>query len=110
MDDMCIVTVSRRNAGPPLRGDRCVSTPASDDLAVVAEVAGIEPEQLQGRSREPHIVAARWAWWVLLHERGMSNAAIGRLTGRDHSSVGYALERAPGCARVQAILAAVRAG
>jgi chromosomal replication initiation ATPase DnaA len=110
MDDLCIVTVSRATVGPPLRGDRCVSTPAADDLAVVAEVAGIEPEQLQGRGREPYIVAARWAWWVLLYERGMSRKGIGRLTGRDHSSIGHALERAPGCARTQAILAAVRAG
>jgi hypothetical protein len=110
MDDMCIVTVSRSNAGPPTRGERCVPTPASDDLAVVAEVAGIEPEQLQGRSKEPYIVAARWAWWVLLHGRGLCRSEVARLVDRDHSSVIHGLAKSATCPRVQAILAAVRAG
>jgi hypothetical protein len=111
MDDLCIVTVSNRTAGPPTRGCRCSSTPAelaAFDLAAVSEAAKIEPEQLTGHARDPHIVAARWAWWSLLHERGMNRYTISRLVGRDHSSVGYAIKSAPKNKRTQAILAAVR--
>jgi hypothetical protein len=110
---LCIMSVPRRNAGPPTRGDRCSATLAdlaADDLALVAAATGILPEMISGRRVMAPLVRARWAWWSLLQDRGLSYSAIGRLTGRDHSSVGYALERAPGCARTQAILAAVRAG
>jgi translation initiation factor 2 gamma subunit (eIF-2gamma) len=138
-DDLCIVTVSNRSAGPPTRGDRCSSTPSmvaslrrefavlENGLAalrgiladgeeldacltgdLVALVSKVDTALLRGQCREAHIVAARWAWWVLLQERGLSYSAIGRVVGRDHSSVIHGLTRAATCKRTQAVLAAVR--
>ena len=108
--DLCFVTVSRSVSGPPMRGARCSSTPvelAAADLAFVSDIAGVEPEDIRGRSRDPRAVAARRAWWTLLRERGFGYAAIGRLVGRDHSSIIDGLARARECARVKAVLAAM---
>jgi hypothetical protein len=108
---LCIVTVSVCNAGPPKRGVPCtaeLNDVAAADLARVSEISKIEPDQLRGRGREPEIVAARWAWWALLRDRGMSYSRIARIVGCDHSSVISAIRLAPDRDAVQALLVALR--
>lgn len=108
---MCIVTVSVANAGPPAQGVRCTAAlddVAEADLARVAEISSVESWQIRGRSRDARAVSARWAWWVLLRERGMSYSRIAKIAGRDHSSVIHALRLASKRAETVAILAAVR--
>ena len=65
-------------------------TPA-ERLAVALRNAlaktGIPAEQILGRSRHPAVCYARKLVWCDMHANGASYSEIGRLTGRDHSSV-----------------------
>lgn len=107
----CSAVAIPPNAGPPRWGVCCKALPtqvADDELERICSVVDIEPEQIRGHSKEPHIVAARWAWWVLLRERNLSFSAIARFADRDHSSVMYGLRRAPECQRTQEVVTAAR--
>ena len=48
---------------------------------------GVTPAQIFGDSRRQHVVSARWAVWRRMEADGLSIAAIGRATNRDHSTV-----------------------
>lgn len=113
MTDLCFVTVASPNAAPPRSGARCSANPAdlaASELTAVSEATGLEPEYIRGRYRDPCMAAARRAWWVLLREHGLSYSRIGKLVGRDHSSVIDAIAKAATCERTQAVLVAVRSG
>jgi hypothetical protein len=111
-ESLCVMTVRRVTEGPPVRGSRCFATLdelVADDLALVADATGLEPVRIRGVVRQAQLVSARWVWWTLLRERGLSHSAIGRLVGRDHSTIIYGLEHAVDCERTQEILRIVRA-
>ncbi len=60
--------------------------------AVVSRKFGISIEAIEGQSRLPHIVHARWFAMVLCRMQGYSLSAIGAaFQDRDHSGVHYAL-------------------
>lgn len=48
---------------------------------------------IEGRSRLPHIVRTRHAIWGLLVDGGYSMAAVGRMAGRDHTTVMSAMRK-----------------
>lgn len=53
----------------------------------IARLHGVSIGELFSRARERHVVAARVEIWSDLRERGWSYPAIGRLFGRDGSTV-----------------------
>lgn len=63
-------------------------------LRVSAHAAGIKPGELNSPSRKRHIVHARWAVWINLHRRGMSNSSIANLAQRDQSTVKHGITEA----------------
>jgi hypothetical protein len=56
-------------------------------VVAVADTFGVSPEYLTGPSRVPELVDARKVAIRLLARRGLGSTAIGRLIGRDHSTV-----------------------
>lgn len=58
----------------------------------IANQYNITPEELVGRSRKINIAEARQELMHKCHEHGMSIAEIGRLLGRDHSTVAYGIK------------------
>lgn len=62
---------------------------AAKELAqVVAREHGLElAELIGGRGRAPYLVRARRDFWARLRAAGRSLPEIGRLVGRDHSTV-----------------------
>lgn len=64
------------------------------------ELFGVGPSLILGKRRLQYIVRARQAVMVALVESGMSRAAVGRLMGKDHTTVIFALHAVPGHARL----------
>jgi len=60
----------------------------------VAERHGIDPSDLHGPSRLPHLCRARWEAMQRLRDRGLSLPMIGRMLNRDHKTVLHGLRRA----------------
>jgi chromosomal replication initiation ATPase DnaA len=54
-------------------------------------VEHVTVEELGGTSRFPHVVRARNALVLYLHDKGWSSTAIGTLLGRDHSTIRHAM-------------------
>lgn len=77
---------------------RVVSARARDVIAEVAREHEVTPEQVMGRSVHRHVVRARWAAMARLREAGLSYPRIGRILGRDHSTVMYGIRRHAGLA------------
>lgn len=60
----------------------------------VAEAYGVLPSQIYGKSRILHLVRPRHVAMFLIREKlGYSFPQIGRLFGRDHSSVQYGVKK-----------------
>ena len=53
---------------------------------------GIKKEDLISKSRKRELVYARIRIAVIMHDNGLSFSEIGRLIGRDHSTVSHYLE------------------
>jgi chromosomal replication initiation ATPase DnaA len=64
----------------------CIVT-AEAIVAAVATTFGVSKEFLTGPGRLPEMVDARKVAIRLLARRGLGSTAIGRLIGRDHSTV-----------------------
>jgi len=62
-------------------------------IALAADYLGVEWESIHGRRRDQHIVEARHLLCYLLDRAGYTRAAIGRLLGRDHSTIIHAIGR-----------------
>ena len=62
-------------------------------IALAADYLGIEWERISGRKRDQHIVEARHLLCYLLDRAGYTRAAIGRILGRDHSTIIHAIGR-----------------
>lgn len=74
-----------------------MSAPTRIPAAVTraAAVFGVSEGAILSDSRDSQAVAARHAVaWVLRNESGLSLIAIGRILGRDHSTVMYAIRAA----------------
>jgi len=56
-------------------------------LEAVATHFGLTRAELAGRSRERHVAGPRQVAMLLLCRAGYSKSAVGRLLGRDHSTV-----------------------
>lgn len=67
-----------------------------ETLGPAAEIFGVEPAALTGRSRSQHVAWARQALMWALPQRyaGLSSLEIGRLLHKDHSTVLYGQEAA----------------
>jgi len=50
---------------------------------------GVTETSMRRRTRRPAEVLARHAFWWLLHVEGLSLAEIGRIEGRDHTTIGH---------------------
>ena len=61
----------------------------------------VDPSDALLASRESNAVQARVAFCALLRSRGLSYPAIGRIVGRDHSSVWRLLQRHDASASMQ---------
>ena len=53
----------------------------------IADAHHVTLDEILGRDRTPHHVRARVVFWAVLRARGLSYPAIGRMVGRDHTSV-----------------------
>jgi len=81
-------------------------------LAIVARALGVRVADLTGRSRARRIGEARILAAYVLRTQipALSQEAIGDLLGgRDHSTIGYALERAPALLAADPVRAAALA-
>lgn len=67
-------------------------------------VSGFTVPQLTGAQRHRGVVRARWAVMLALHRRGWSTVQIGRLLGRDHTTIMYGLRRADSGVQAMAAL------
>lgn len=77
---------------------------ASALVESLAQETGIPVDCIMSRSHDPQVVAVRHRLWVMLHDSGLSIGAIGKVLGRDHTTILYGLRKALGAeyhARVQ---------
>jgi chromosomal replication initiation ATPase DnaA len=74
-------------------------------LTAAADLYGVEVESILSDDRGPLAVRARHAVCWLLRERGMSFPEIGKVIGRDHTTVMYACRRVDSRPAVRALLA-----
>lgn len=58
-----------------------------DMVRTAADLTGLDPDLIMGRSRIREAAYVRFAIWHALHNHGLSYSQIGRRFGRDHSSV-----------------------
>lgn len=56
---------------------------------------GITVAEIMGYERRRHIVAARHDAWRAAHAAGVPQAEIGRIVGRDQTTVGHAIHKEP---------------
>jgi len=73
-------------------------------LEKVSLLSGFTVLQLIGAQRHRGVVRARWAVMVALHRRGWSTVQIGRLMGRDHTTVMHGLKQADSGVQAMAAL------
>ncbi len=59
----------------------------------IAELRGLEPREILGRSRFQNVVRARVEVAKRLDERGYSSPQIGKILNRDHTTVLYYIGR-----------------
>ena len=71
------------------------TTHARDEriVALAADYLGVDWEHLRGRGRDQYTAEARHLLCYLLDRAGYTRAAIGRLLGRDHSTIIHAIGR-----------------
>lgn len=70
---------------------------ADEVIEAVAKYYRVEPKQLAGKGRTKQIMIARQvAMYVLCNRLGLTTTQIGKLMGRDHSTVCYALQSVEG--------------
>lgn len=76
-------------------------------LQLVAVEAGLPPELIRGECRQRELVQARWLVMALAQRcLGYSLPRIGRLMGRDHTTVLHGIRSLAALARADATLAA----
>jgi hypothetical protein len=76
---------------PVGRGD--VSVDVETVLVEVAAESGVSVDELLGRSRQKYVVWARQRAMLRLRKGGWSLPAIGRVFGRDHTTVLYGVRK-----------------
>lgn len=59
----------------------------ADIVATAAEVTGISADEITGKCRKQSIMGVRFACYMLGARAGHSTPAIGKLFGRDHSTI-----------------------
>lgn len=64
-----------------------------EQVAVVAEEVGVEPEQILGRGGDADVSSARQILMTRLWLDGLSLSQIARLVGRNHATVLYSVRR-----------------
>ena len=64
-----------------------------NELKEYAERLGLTVEDMMGKSRKAEVVMARQVWWWYIRDRGCGYSEIGRLSGRDHSTVIHGVKR-----------------
>ena len=60
-------------------------------LREIAYFHDVSPSDIFGRSRKTKIAAARQEYMYALHRRGLSSPHIGKIVGRDHTTVLHAI-------------------
>lgn len=63
-------------------------------LKIAAMEAGARVDQLKQDWRDKPLVHARWAYMTAMHRKGASLGRIGRILGRDHTTVLYGIKQA----------------
>lgn len=53
----------------------------------LSEETGIPIADILGDTRDPGVVAVRHRLWTILYDSGLSYPTIGRLLGRDHTTI-----------------------
>lgn len=91
LDDAFVVLAERllprERPAPP-------SSPVAHEvLRLVCQSFAVEPEQVLGPSRVQALVRPRMVMCWVLAELGLSYPAIGRIVGRDHSTVIFARDK-----------------
>lgn len=63
------------------------------EIAAAAADHGVSEDEIRGYDRRPHVVAARDQAMQAASQRGIPAAEIGRIMGRDHTSVLHAIRK-----------------
>lgn len=80
--------------GSPDRPSASLSDPFPALVAAAADAFGVSPEALLSRRKTKDLAQPRHALSFFAHRTlGLSSNRIGRLIGRDHTTVLYSLER-----------------
>jgi chromosomal replication initiation ATPase DnaA len=80
-------------------------TPREIREALCAKIAakhGLTTAELYGHSKLKKLAHARFEVWACLHAHGMSTPRIGRIFGRDHSTIISGLKRYRALAKQEA--------
>jgi Bacterial dnaA protein helix-turn-helix len=91
---------------PPIKSGICGSATTRRIIHVAAEVFCITEEELLGHSRKCHFVVPRQAAMAVARRFSrLSLPQLGRIFGRDHTTVLYAVRRAEHDAKLQEAVA-----
>lgn len=82
--------VSRLMSGMGKSGPAAI---VNAEIAAAAADHDVTEDEIRGYDRRPHVVAAREQAMRSAHERGVPMAEIGRIMGRDHSTVSHAIRK-----------------
>lgn len=75
----------------PKARNRLIADHVFDELA---RRFGVDESELRGRRRpEPVVTVRHWCWWILVRKAGMSQMGVGRIVGRDASTVWHAVQK-----------------
>lgn len=65
-------------------------------LQAIAEITGLNPDDIAGHRRHQRLIGARHVWWACIRTEGRwSYPEIGAYVERDHTTVMRAIKRVP---------------
>jgi hypothetical protein len=82
-----------QNSGPEGCGGMTPRETTLSEARSIAAQHGIDWRDIMSRSRIAPVARARRSVWLHFHRRGYSSCEIGRIFGRDHSTVLFGIKK-----------------
>lgn len=79
---------------PRLSGAGMTKIPISAIIRATTRFTGTSESELTGNCKQRDLCAARWIVMIIARNEGHSLTQIGRVLGKDHSTISYGCERA----------------